>query len=112
MMFIFGFKLNSFKLNSFIQYCIMSDNDYIYLECPHCNQMMGLVRQEINCAIYRHGVYKDTGEQMDPHEKQERCEYLAKNKLIYGCGKPFQLFENKNPTTGYIEYYIEKCDYI
>ena len=89
----------------------MSDN-YIYIECPHCNQLMELIKQEINCAIYRHGIFKETGQQMDPHASKHICDELVEKDLIYGCGKPFKLFENKNPVTKETTYYIEKCDYI
>ena len=89
----------------------MSDTN-IYIECPHCNQLMELIKQEINCAIYRHGIFKDTGGQMDPHAPKQVCDELVEKDLIYGCGKPFKIFENKNPVTKIANYYVEKCDYI
>tara|TARA_B100000073_G_scaffold322095_1_gene303145 strand:- start:140 stop:361 length:222 start_codon:yes stop_codon:yes gene_type:complete len=73
---------------------------------------MELIKNEINCAIYRHGIFKNTGEQIDPHASKEICDKLVEKELIYGCGKPFKLFENRNPVTKEINYYVEKCDYI
>ena len=89
----------------------MSEN-YILIQCPHCMQYMELIKNEINCAIYRHGMFKINGEQIDPHTPKDICDKLVENNLIYGCGKPFQLFENKNPVTHEINYFVEKCDYI
>ena len=42
----------------------------IYIQCPHCEQYMELVKKEINCAIYRHGVYKNN-KQIDPHSSKQ-----------------------------------------
>ena len=89
----------------------MSDN-FILIQCPHCLQYMELIKNEINCAIYRHGMFKINGQQLDPHASKELCDKLIENNLIYGCGKPFKLFENRNPVTKEINYYVEKCDYI
>ena len=90
----------------------MNEDDSILIICPHCEMLMSLIKNQINCAIYRHGICKDTFQQMDPHASKEECDNLVKNNKIYGCGKPFKLFQNKNPTNGNIEYYVEKCDYI
>ncbi len=87
-------------------------DDTIFILCPHCKNMMELIKSQINCAIYRHGVYKSTGEQIDPHAKKEICDNLVETDSIYGCGKPFKLFQNKNPISKTIEYYVEKCDYV
>ena len=66
-----------------------------------------LPKAEFNCKIYRHGIYKNTLEQIDPHMKKEECDRLARIGLIYGCGKPFKIevLEENN-------YKISKCDYI
>ena len=31
---------------------------YIIKKCPHCKQMVMLPKEEFNCKIYRHGIYK------------------------------------------------------
>jgi len=80
--------------------------NYIIKKCPHCKMMVMLPKAEFNCKIYRHGIYKDTLMQIDPHMKKEECDRLLIEKLIYGCGKPFCLL-----STG-TDYKIEKCDYI
>ena len=46
--------------------------------CPHCQIPVEIL--EINCAIFRHAIYKDTFKQIDPHLSKERCDYLINNK--------------------------------
>jgi len=59
--------------------------------------------KDLNCRIFRHAVYKETGEPIPPHAPKEECDRLFDNGLIYGCGKPFRINENND---------IEVCDYI
>jgi hypothetical protein len=77
--------------------------DFI-IKCPNCNEFTMI--QQINCGIFRHGIIKKTGQQIDPHLNKELCEQLINNNEIYGCGKPFQIIINNNK----IE--INICDYI
>jgi hypothetical protein len=79
---------------------------YIVVECPNCQNQIQIFRNEINCAIFRHGILKSNGEQIGPHTPKQECEALVLNKLIYGCGKPFRLVNNNNV------YNAEICDYI
>jgi hypothetical protein len=72
--------------------------------CPSCSQPV--IIAEINCAIFRHGIYKHTGQQIDPHAKKEVCDLLIERGEINGCGKPFRL-EMKNG-----EFVAVVCDYI
>ena len=90
----------------------MTDSHFIYVSCPHCNNLVEINISEINCAIFRHGIYKNTMEQIDPHASKEDCDDLVKKNEILGCGKPFKLFYNKNPTNNVVNYYAEICDYI
>ena len=80
--------------------------NYIIKSCPHCKQLVMLPLLEFNCKIYRHGIYKTTLQQINPHMKKEECDRLALEGLIYGCGKPFtiEIIENG--------YKISICDYI
>jgi len=64
------------------------------ITCPHCSDQ--IIIQKINCGIFRHGVLKKTGKQMQPHLNQSACEQLIKKKLIYGCGKPFEIIQKNN----------------
>ena len=64
------------------------------MKCPHCNVWVQI--DEINCAIFRHGQYKETGLQIPPHLEKKACDELIKKGLIYGCGKPFKVIPNPN----------------
>jgi hypothetical protein len=79
------------------------------IKCPHCDS--DILINKINCKIFRHGVYKNTFKQINPHLDKDNCDNLIKNDLIYGCGKPFELILiselDKNEPT----YIAIKCDY-
>jgi len=68
------------------------------MECPHCKIL--ILVEEVNCGIFRCGIYKDTGLQINPHLPQSECERIKND--IWGCGKPFRIINEK----------IIKCDYI
>jgi hypothetical protein len=72
--------------------------------CPHCNQL--IIIEKINCAIFRHGIFKESGNQIDPHASKDLCEYYIKTNIIYGCGKPFRIILSNN------QLQTEICDYI
>ena len=78
----------------------------IFLECPHCKSMVIINPKDFNCKIFRHGVYKNNNKQIDPHLNKNECDRLFNEKLIYGCGKPFQLIDLDG------KYHAEICDYI
>ena len=73
--------------------------------CPHCGDYVEIL--QINCGIFRHGALKSNNQQIPPHSSKEFCDQMIKNKLIYGCGKPFKLIKIDNDF-----YHAEKCDYI
>jgi hypothetical protein len=68
--------------------------------CPHCGQMADII--ELNCAIFRCGIYKLTFLQISPHLPKDECDRLAANQLIYGCGKPFMVVHGKAMLCSYI----------
>jgi hypothetical protein len=76
----------------------------IVILCPHCN--LCVLIEKLNCRIFRHGIIKNTGKQMDPHATKEVCDEQFKNDEIYGCGKPFMIIEHKSGFTAIT------CDYI
>ena len=83
------------------------EKEMIITSCPSCNALVVIDPSEVNCKIFRHGVMKDTGTQIDPHLAKEGCDKLAAEGLIYGCGKPFKL-ERKDSTN----WEAVLCDYI
>ena len=76
----------------------------LIVSCPNCNDFILINKKDINCSIFRHGVFKNTNKQIDPHASKEICDALFEEDKIYGCGKPFLLL--KDP------YRTVVCDYI
>jgi hypothetical protein len=79
----------------------------IVIICPHCQDPV--VIEQLNCRIFRHGTFKDSGKQMDPHSPKDFCDYLKNEGKIYGCGKPFFIEEALDPSGNYC---VTICDYI
>jgi hypothetical protein len=74
----------------------------IIITCPNCNISIEII--QLNCRIFRCGIYKDNFTQIPPHLPKTECDLLIENSLIYGCGKPFRILnENNTPVM---------CDYI
>jgi len=68
---------------------ITSDGDTFIFECPQCAELLTVERKDVNCRVFRHGVYKSTLQAIDPHTPKDECERLMSEGRIYGCGKPF-----------------------
>jgi len=81
-------------------------SSFIYLSCPHCEGQIQVNTTEINCGIFRHGIYKKNWTGLNPHETKSECERLVRTGEVFGCAKPFRLvYENR-------EVRVERCDYI
>jgi len=87
----------------------MNTNEKI-IQCPHCQEF--IIIQELNCKIFRHGTYKNTGEQIQPHSSKEVCDELFINGRIYGCGKPFRIIVLEDNSVNGPIWKVEICDYI
>jgi len=74
------------------------------VSCPHCFQ--NILIEKINCAIFRHAMFKN-GEEVSPHLDKLNCDLLFEKKLIYGCSKPFKIIKNNN-----LQYEAVICEYI
>uniref|UniRef100_A0A6C0KRL1 Uncharacterized protein n=1 Tax=viral metagenome TaxID=1070528 RepID=A0A6C0KRL1_9ZZZZ len=68
-------------------------DEVYHVICPHCQGGILIHKSEVNCAIFRHGVYKTNMQQIPPHLPKEECDRLASAQLIEGCGKPFRLIQ-------------------
>jgi len=75
------------------------------VKCPHCNEY--IIIEQLNCRIFRHGIYKTDNKQIDPHATKDVCDELIRQNMIYGCGKPFQIILTDNN-----QFIIVKCEYI
>jgi len=74
------------------------------IQCPHCKTPIYIA--EINCGIFRHGVFKDSGEQIPPHSLKSECDRYVSENLIYGCGKPFRINVLQDI------FVVEICEYV
>jgi len=72
-----------------------------YVDCPHCGTTIEI--EALNCRIFRCGVYKaDKNKSVAPHASKAICDELKEKDLIYGCGKPFRIIDNKAVICDYI----------
>lgn len=76
----------------------------VIIQCPHCKE--SIIIEALNCGIFRHGIHKQTLQQISPHAPKEECDRYVQDDSIYGCGKPFKITICDN------QYIIEVCDYI
>jgi len=70
----------------------------------HFNQNIEVL--QINCRIFRCGIFKHNYTQINPHLSKIECDKLINDDLIFGCGKPCELI-NEND-----EWKPVPCDYI
>jgi len=80
------------------------DDDYIVRDCPSCGEYVIIFKNELNCKIFRHGIFKDSHKQIPPHSNKLLCDSLFDKTLIYGCGKPF-IYDNNDTK-------LKLCGYI
>jgi hypothetical protein len=81
----------------------MSEDNFYQINCPHCDISIQIEKSQLNCTIFRCGVYKNNiNQHINPHLPKDQCEQLVRDGLIYGCAGPFKFDGNT----------LEKCDYI
>ena len=88
---------------------VIKDGSIYIFQCPHCDNLTMVDRNDVNCSIFRHGYFINNGilsEQVNPHLPKEQCEELVKSGKVVGCCKPFQLERYRDT------YIVKKCDYI
>lgn len=78
----------------------------IIVFCPHCHEV--IIIEKINCAIFRHAIFKSNLEQVPPHLDKKNCDLLIEKDLVYGCCKPFKLVQTNDDKL----YEAIVCDYI
>jgi len=87
-----------------------------YFRCPHCYKSVPVEPNQLNCRIFRHGVFKKTvpntlikeGVQIPPHATKQICDSFKKEGLIDGCGKPVQITHINDDGS----LLAKKCGYI
>ena len=104
-----GLKIIFSQKQNMINKVIFSQTDNCYVfNCPHCDNLIQVEKNQVNCKIFRHGQYKNNGEQLPPHSPKQLCDELSASGAIHGCGKPFKLIPDEQ---GIITT-VEICDYI
>jgi len=78
-------------------------NKNFIVACPHCS--LFILIEELNCAIFRHGIINKTQTQIPPHASKNDCENYIKDGIT-GCGKPFKVILKDK------EYTAIDCEYI
>ncbi len=72
----------------------LTESGYLF-SCPHCSGSIIVTPEEMACKIFRHAVFKINMQPISPHASQQECEHLKSIESIYGCGKPFQVVNDK-----------------
>jgi hypothetical protein len=72
----------------------------MFVECPHCGVSIEIL--EVNCGIFRCGILKSNGTQIDPHLPKEGCDALKNADKIWGCCRPFKYEGGKAIVCDYI----------
>ena len=82
----------------------------LIFKCPHCFTDLIINKNDLNCKIFRHALYKNFNRPFDPHASKEVCKRALEEGIIYGCAGPFRIIEiiENNVLT----YKIEICDYV
>jgi len=83
----------------------MSGGEDLVVACPHCGSPV--IVDELRCGIFRHGVFRDSGLQIDPHATRQQIDGWVERSMIYGCGRPFRVVSVEG--RGMV---AEVCDYI
>lgn len=85
---------------------IFPEDNTLIFECPHCSEPVIVYLPELNCKIFRHGMFKHNLKQIDPHLPKFACDDIVARNLIYGCASPFIIIEENG------RYFVDKCGYI
>lgn len=75
---------------------------FVVTQCPHCQGTIIVQRSEINCAIFRHAVYRATLQPINPHAAKVECDQLVEQNQVWGCAKPFRLMNDVAVACEYI----------
>ena len=72
----------------------------IMFTCPYeeCQGTITVAPNQINCGVFRHGVYKTSGRPVGAHLSQDKCLELVKQGKVYGCVQPFRIRKIPKPS--------------
>lgn len=80
--------------------------DYYTVVCPSCQNIVLIYKNELNCRIFRHAVYKNNMQPIPPHASKVECDRLVASGQVYGCARPFRVEGNENNISAV------SCEYI
>ena len=90
---------------------LTNDNFYVF-PCPHCLSLVRVEKNQLNCRIFRHGVFKKNGKGINPHLEKKKCDELVRNACVYGCARPFEFFGGgKSADDEKKDCVVSACDY-
>lgn len=93
-------------MNKLYEVFLDKTNNKYRFSCPHCEGGVEVNTNEINCRIFRHGVFIANNTNIPPHSSEKDCNSWANTNKIYGCGKPIQMISDNG------KIYIKICNYI
>lgn len=76
----------------------MADEVFSF-NCPRCQIQIEVLMSQLNCRIFRCGVYKHNMEPINPHASLEECTSLLEQDVIYGCTQPFKILQDMTVVT-------------
>lgn len=74
----------------------------LLIQCPHCGIDIEVIA--VQCGIFRCGILKSNGKQIQPHSNKSYCDKIKSEDKIFGCGRPFHINTPNNIPV--------KCGYI
>ena len=84
---------------------LKEEGDFYIFGCPNCKDEIMVNKNELNCRIFRHAIYKHNYEQVNPHLPKELCDDLVERGKVYGCCRPFEIIDIKG------KLYSTICEY-
>ena len=84
-----------------------SNGDKLIFQCPNCLDFVIVFKSDLNCKIFRHAVYKNNHQQINPHTPEPVCKQLFSLGKVFGCAKPFKIIQISDNT-----YEVQSCEYI
>lgn len=90
---------------------ILTNDNFYAFPCPHCLSFIRVKADELNCRIFRHGIYKKNYRGIPPHLPKKKCEELVRRACIFGCAKPLEFIGGGKGNLEDKSCVVRKCDY-
>ena len=90
---------------------VLSDDNYYIFPCPHCLALIKVKAGELNCRVFRHGIYRKNFKGIPAHLPKNKCEELVRRACIIGCAKPFEFFGGGKGNLADKKCIVKDCEY-